>query len=240
MQKYYAIIGPSVVTLVVVIGMIKHGYTERLYAASALFLRLVLSVVIAMTFYKPITVLITERLQMGDFWVMRVAFLALLGGSYALLTELYERWTEPGHVALPTIMDRVGGMIFGALAGAVLAGMLLLTWSFIPYVQQIAPVPQNLPVDMGKVLINEYANLSNRMPSPVKFDRDAEKKAYWAMHEEASEAPPVPAAGAAGPEKAEKPGVAKPSSDKPRDKRAAMREAERQNAEPSRPKGSQP
>ena len=237
MQKYYAIIGPSVVTLVVVIGMIKHGYTEKLYAASALFLRLVLAVIIAMTFYKPITVLITERLHMGDFWVMRLAFLVLLVGSYVLLTELYERWTEPGHVILPAIVDRVGGMIFGALAGVVLAGMLLLTWSFIPYAQQIAPVPQNLPVDMGKVLINEYANLSNRMPSPVKFGRDAEKKAYWAMHEEAL---PVPATGAAGPEKAEKTGAAKPSSEKPRDKREAMREAERQNAAPSRSRGSQP
>jgi uncharacterized membrane protein required for colicin V production len=203
MQGYFAI-GLSIVSVVVVLLMIKHGYTEKLFAASALFLRLAISFLLAMSFYKAITFLIVKSVHAQEYLTLRITFLILLWGAYVLLTELYERWMEPEHVILPTNIDRVGGMIFGALTGAVLVGLLFLTWSFIPFAQRIGPFPKDMPVDMGKVLIQEYANLRNRMESPGEFDRHKEIAAYHAFHE-AEETPPAPAQSSppapAGPQK---------------------------------------
>ena len=216
----YSAIGLSIASVAVALILVKHGYTEKLYAASALFLRLVVSFLLAMTFYKPLTVLVSSRLTaVGENLVMRITFLVLLWGGYVVLTELYERRMEPEHVILPKTIDRVGGMIFGAAAGAVLVGLLLLTWSFIPFTQKIGPLPNDMPVDMGRVLINEYANLSNRMPSPGKFDRDEEKKAYLAMHEVEPETPPSAAPKGkeepASPGKTGPTGAAKPPASQP-------------------------
>ncbi len=192
----YAGIGFSIASLVILVIMIKHGYTEKLYAASALFLRLALSFILAMTFYKPLAYLITKHFAaVSEYLVLRVSFLVILWGSYVAWTELYERLMEPEHVQVPRGLDHLGGMVFGALAGVVLVGCILLTYSFIPYARVVAgPVPKLWPLDMGEILIEEYANLSNRMDKPGRFDRRREIQAYHDMHEEA---PPAPAPEAA-------------------------------------------
>lgn len=184
----YITIGVIIASVVLVLVTIKHGYTERLYAASALFFRLAVSFLVAMTFYRALAyMVVTKTSLLSEYMAIRLSFLVLLWGVYLGLTELYERWMEPEHVIVHRVIDRVGGMLFGALAGALLVGLLLLTWANLPVARIYRPMPldeSKLPIDMGKVLIEEYANLSNRMKSPGGFDRHAEIAAYRALDEQ--------------------------------------------------------
>ena len=194
MHNYLAI-GLGVASAVLVLILIKHGYTEKLFAASALFLRLAISFLVAMTFYKAIAFLFVKRFPTSEYLAVRITFLVLLWGAYVALTELFERFMEPEHVILPKMVDRVGGMLFGGLAGALLVGLSLLTWSFVPYADKVGTMPYKLHgVNMGDLLIDEYAHLSSRMRAPRAFDPQEEKKAYHAMHRAA---PPSPAPSAA-------------------------------------------
>ena len=181
MQDYSAI-GISILTAVLVLVMIRHGYTEKLFAALALFLRLAVSFTLAMTFYRFLSSLIVRNVPaISEYMAIRVTFLAIMWGFYVLTTELYERWMQPEHVQVHKIADRVGGIIFGGLAGALLVGMLLFSLASVPIARVYRPMPiekSGLPVDMGKVLIEQYAHLSKQIGEPGSFDAGAEIAAY--------------------------------------------------------------
>jgi hypothetical protein len=209
-MKEYISLGVSIASVALVLIMVRHGYRERLFAASALFLRLFVSFVLAMTFCRPVELLIRWVFTGATkYMISRLVFLGILWGSYLLMTELYERWMEPDHVHVPNAIDRAGGMVFGGAAGAVLVGLFLLTWAFLPLARLVGPLPLDetkLPVDMGKVLVQEYAHLSMRMKTSAVFDSDSEVQAYRELDEQVYPAagtptPPSPqkTEGAGGP-----------------------------------------
>jgi hypothetical protein len=178
---------------VLVLAMIRHGYKEKLFAALALFLRLAVSFILAMTLYRFLSSLIVKNVSfISEYMAIRVTFLATMWGFYVLTTEMYERWMEPEHVQVPKVVDRVGGIIFGGLAGAMLVGMVLISLACVPIARLYRAMPidkSGLYVDMGEGLIEQYAHLCSQMGGEGRFDTRAVIEAYLTMDAEEFPAP---------------------------------------------------
>jgi uncharacterized membrane protein required for colicin V production len=78
------------------------------------------------------------------------------------------------------IIDKAGGALFGAGAGIVTAGIILLFWSYIPFNGQLLIIPEDkLMYDSGAKLIQLYGHLANDViPGGVKFNTAESIQSY--------------------------------------------------------------
>lgn len=148
----------DILILALVIFMAANGYRSGLFLAAVSVLGVAIPFVVAMTFYEPLAGLIgafaSERTREAMMFCI-VCFGGAIGLHQVSLTYLSEEGAE--HYRL---VDKVGGLAMGAVAGAVAGGAVLFAWSLMPFAYVLPVNTDAMKFDMGAKLLRGYYRLT--------------------------------------------------------------------------------
>ncbi len=118
-----------IVLTLLLLGIAFFQSLHGLFSAMILFLLTVLSAAIAFNYYEPLGSLVIDR--MGAF-AYPTALAVLFIVPLIALRELFD-WKLKGNVVLGEWPDRIGGGVFGFLAGMVMVGMISIVAQMLPF-----------------------------------------------------------------------------------------------------------
>jgi len=170
----------SVVATLAVIAIIAllayDGVRSGLFAATYSLVRNVLAFVLAMTFCEPVMHLLSRLFSdwhPGPLYYRAIGFAAIFGFVFLFGRWLKITYTDPVVPTYP-YADYIGGGAVGVLNGIVLAGVLLVLWSMMPFAkflpQDFGRVrTEKLPVDAGSLMLRFYSHCTRTMGGSRTF-----------------------------------------------------------------------
>lgn len=166
----------SIVVIIILLAMIYSGQRDGAYVAAYGLMRNLLAFLIAMTFYEPVSALVTRMAggtHPGPDYYRVLSFAVLYGAVVGIGRWLRLTYTVP-EVRCLAWLDRGLGAVFGLGNGIVVAGLVLVVWSMLPFVKYLPRdygrvEPQNLWVDAGSGMLVFYDFATGPIPGSKKF-----------------------------------------------------------------------
>jgi len=166
----------SLGTIFIIALMAYDGARNGLFASCYALVRNVLGFLFAFTLFEPLGGLLSRLFaeeHPGPLYLRAVAFVALFGAVFTLGRWLKISYTEP-RVPSYRHADRVGGGALGLLNGFVLAGVVLIFWSLMPFAKFLPRDfgrvrTDKLPVDAGSQLLRFYNHCTHTMGGGKRF-----------------------------------------------------------------------
>ncbi len=178
----------SIVSFFVFFLIIYAGYLNKLYTALFTFVLVMTAAVVACNFFEPLGGL--------GFWPQSwkpyaygASFLLLFGITFFLL-QILVTYLYPDSLGFSQLVNSLGGVFFGALAGIVLAGTLAIGYYLLPLYgdpQRKTFLKFDRHVASALTLINEKAGANNlnadesllKVPKAKTKREPEEPKPYW-------------------------------------------------------------
>lgn len=168
----------------VIIGTVVGGFRDGAFAAAYSALRTFFCLIIAMTFFEPVSYLIysnVERFSVypGPDYIRAIVFPTLFALVFGLARMLKVRYTAPKVQALPMV-DRIAGPVLGLLNGIIIAGIICIMWSLMPFARYMPSDSgtvdeRRLVWDAGATTLRFYSFMCRRMPGAKPFLLEPEK-----------------------------------------------------------------
>lgn len=176
----------SVIAVLVVLALLGltafAGFRDGVFFSTYALMRNLIAFLCAMTFREGLAgvmeTLVTAAHPAHDYFVL-ISFVLILGGVFLLGRFLKVRYTI-AYVPCPHLVDKIAGSTAGLLNGIVVAGVLLIGWSLVPFAKYI---PSDLGrvhikakmLDSGAIMLRYYKFAEERMGGNVPFLLDDEK-----------------------------------------------------------------
>jgi hypothetical protein len=124
------------IVIILIVGLI--GYFHWLQGLLSGFISAVLAVVsvcVAFAFYESLA----ESISGGKFddQAQGICLIALYALTYIVLRVLFDA-AVPGNIRVPAIADKIGGAVFGVVAGVMATGVFVIAAQHMPFGPSIA------------------------------------------------------------------------------------------------------
>lgn len=150
----------DLVVVMCMVGLAIFGWYQGLFLATLAGLQVLASCMLAMAF----AVRLTPVLLMAECppqAALAVSFLLIFLGSVIAIRLAIGAAVPEGAVRFSDAIDKFGGTCIGLLAGATLAGSLLIAWSMAELPENFAVRPVELKIDPGSKMIHAFARCSD-------------------------------------------------------------------------------
>lgn len=150
----------DLVVVMCMVGLAIFGWYQGLFLATLAGLQVLASCMLAMAF----AVRLTPVLLMAECppqAALAVSFLVIFLGSVIAIRLAIGAAVPEGAVRFSDAIDKFGGTCIGLLAGATLAGSLLIAWSMAELPESFAVRPTELKIDPGSKMLHAFARCSN-------------------------------------------------------------------------------
>lgn len=157
----------DIIVVAFAIFMAANGSRSGLFHATVSVFVVLVPFVVAMTFFEPLSGFLrsfgSERTRDAlTFCVL--CFGGAVGLHQLSLTYLSEDGAE--HYRL---VDKVGGLAMGAMAGAAAGGVVLVAWSLMPFAYVMPVNVDEMKFDMGAKLLRGYYRLTQSARGGKRF-----------------------------------------------------------------------
>ncbi|MEW6355973.1 MAG: hypothetical protein AB1696_06600 [Planctomycetota bacterium] len=156
--------------MILIMGAV--GYKNRLFQTLMIFLRLAFAFIVAYACRGAFGDVLAKIVPTWGiaFWSF-AAFVLLFAAFFLLLTYATLVYVEGDAITVPSIIDRIGGVVAGAASGAMIVGILLVAWSLAVSFSPLRFVTEesDLKIDMGRVVLHEFGRLNDRIPGNQPF-----------------------------------------------------------------------
>jgi len=140
----------------VVLALVAFGVQNGLFLAVLTGMQALLALVFALAFADPLAALLTT-FELPIVYAFPAAFGLLLVGT-AVATRLVMGGYVPAEVVrFAPIIDKLGGALVGAVAGIILAGIILIACSITPVPEAFRLDGSTLGYDMGTRMLRTFA-----------------------------------------------------------------------------------
>ena len=150
----------DLVVVMCMVGLAIFGWYQGLFLATLAGLQVLASCMLAMAF----AVRLAPVLLMAECppqAALAVSFLLVFLGSVIAIRLAIGAAVPEGSVRFSDAIDKFGGTCIGLLAGATLAGSLLIAWSMAELPESFAVRPVELKIDPGSKMIHAFARCSD-------------------------------------------------------------------------------
>ena len=155
-----------------------EGFRDGIFASVYSACRTFFGAIVSLTFYQPLSQVIQvvfPRLSEhpGPKYVEAIVFPTLFALVLGFMRALKVRFTIPSVPSYP-LADKIAGPVIGLFNGILIAGLLALTWSLMPF-------NKYMPYDSGRIserqlfwdpaptTLKFYAWVCDRMPGRIPF-----------------------------------------------------------------------
>jgi hypothetical protein len=139
-----------------VLALVAFGVQNGLFLAVLAGIQALVALVVALAFADPLAALLVT-FELPPLYAFPAAFGLLLIGT-AVATRLAVGGYVPAEVVrFAPVIDKLGGGLVGAVAGIIIAGTLLITWSIAPVPEAFRLDGSALGYDMGTRMLRTFA-----------------------------------------------------------------------------------
>jgi hypothetical protein len=165
-----------------VLGMVAYGAQQGLFLAVLAGMHVLASLVVSLAFADRLAALLVS-FELPARYSYSAAFGILLVGTALAIRLAVGGYVPRDVVKLQPTIDKLGGGLVGAVAGIIVAGIALITFS-------IAPVPDSLRIDGAKLSYDMGTRMLRTFARCV--EPDEAKRDLLLEGEPSSEAAPPP------------------------------------------------
>ena len=141
-------------------GLALFGWQQGLFLATLAGLQVLASGVLALAFAVHLAPLLLLA-ECPSHLALALAFLLIFLGSVIAIRLAIGAGVPEGAVRFSDAIDKFGGTCIGLLAGAILAGSLLIAWSMAELPEGFAVRAAELKIDPGSKMIHTFARCMN-------------------------------------------------------------------------------
>jgi membrane protein required for colicin V production len=160
------------VLAVIAIGAAR-GLLRGLSRELADLFRIAGALLLATLLHGHLAVILVEKTRLSEFAAALVAFLIILLVAFLLLTMLHMLLSKFMQFAFKGLLERVGGLLAGALKGAVFAMVIVLLLSFWPHPAVERAVEQDSVC--GRWVVAAYPGVQERLAERYPLWREFEQ-----------------------------------------------------------------
>jgi uncharacterized membrane protein required for colicin V production len=150
----------DLVVVMCMVGLAIFGWYQGLFLATLAGLQVLASCMLAMAFAVQLTPVLLMA-ECPPQAALAVSFLLVFLGSVIAIRLAIGAAVPEGAVRFSDAIDKFGGTCIGLLAGATLAGALLIAWSMAELPESFAVRPVELKIDPGSKMIHAFARCSD-------------------------------------------------------------------------------
>lgn len=162
---------PSLIGNFLVIGPIvfwaMQGMTNGLFWSAFQTVQFVVPLTLALSFFDTLAGLLAQA-KLTQAQGCFVAFAVIFFGGWVGIRQAGVALLPEEGIRTYKIVDRLGGVAMGALAGTVFAGGLLIAWSMVPLSAQLKIDVGQLKFDAGAKVIEQFGALARVVGDPDK------------------------------------------------------------------------
>lgn len=181
----------DLVVIMIVVGLALYGWQHGLFLATLAGLQVLGSFLAAIALADAVAPL----LAMADCppsFAFPAAFLLIFFGGVVALRLAVGATVPEGAVRFSEWVDRIGGLLVGAIAGWVLAGAVLVSWSMAPLTDAFVLRGTELRLDPGSWLVSKAACRSLAAENDADELRDRLLRCYATGNWDERFPPPAP------------------------------------------------
>jgi hypothetical protein len=150
----------DLVVVMCMVGLALFGWQQGLFLATLAGLQVLASCVLALAFAVHLAPLLLLA-ECPSHLALALAFLLIFFGSVIAIRLAIGAGVPEGAVRFSDAIDKFGGTCIGLLAGAILAGSLLIAWSMAELPEGFAVRAAELKIDPGSKMIHTFARCIN-------------------------------------------------------------------------------
>lgn len=151
-----------VLTCVVLFGL--AGLRAKLFRSALTFAAFIAAGVAAFVWCDAMGRLIQGFGGPAD-WSLALGYTAVFLGTFTVLELIFRRVARAEVMTYPAIVDRLGGLLVGILAGVFVASLVRVGFAMTPVAAAVRPTPEQIQVDVTPRVLRMVSQILSADPS---------------------------------------------------------------------------